>query len=113
MINLYFLCEILQINFPMARVSVATRDYSTSSSKLSKTKPHKRSPLYKVNGARVRTRLPVFSGITNQIENLAIDSLMPKKQKRDSKIVVVENETSMSWSLSWSWSSFLSLIRLA
>jgi hypothetical protein len=95
----------------MARVSVPTRDYNTSSSGLSKTKPHKRSPLYKVNGARVRTRLPVFLDITNQIESIAIDSLMPKKQKRDSKIVVVENETSMS--LSWSWSSFLSLIRLA
>jgi hypothetical protein len=86
----------------MGRVRVPTRDYLTSNKeKVSKTKPLKRSPLYKVTVARIHTRLSVFSSMTEtetetkQIQKLNIDSLMPRKQTRASKIV--KAETSSSW----------------
>jgi hypothetical protein len=79
----------------MGRVRVPTRDYLTSNKeKVSKTKPLKRSPLYKVTVARIHTRLSVFSSMTEtetetkQIQKLDIDSLMPKKQRSVGKIVV-------------------------
>jgi hypothetical protein len=82
----------------MGRVRVPTRDYLTSNKeKVSKTKPLKRSPLYKVTVARIHTRLSVFSSMTEtkQIQKLDIDSLIPRKQTHASKIV--KAETSSSW----------------